>query len=95
MLWLAVFPVLFNTYAGITTVDARLVEAVRAFGGTPRQIFFKVTVPSSMESLEQSRYLNLTRRDDYRFSSTSNILRIQVIFPICFYFARGTVSKEW
>lgn len=44
----AVFPVLFNTYAGITTVDARLVEAVRAFGGTPRQIFFKVTMPSSI-----------------------------------------------
>ena len=44
----AVFPVLFNAYAGITTVDARLVEAVRAFGGTPRQIFFKVTVPSSI-----------------------------------------------
>ncbi|MBI2358153.1 MAG: ABC transporter permease subunit, partial [Deltaproteobacteria bacterium] len=30
----AVFPVLFNTYTGITTVDRRLVEAVRAFGGT-------------------------------------------------------------
>jgi NitT/TauT family transport system permease protein len=44
----AVFPVLFNTYAAITTVDRRLVEAVRAFGGTPRQIFFKVTVPSSI-----------------------------------------------
>lgn len=44
----AVFPVLFNTYTGITTVDARLIEAVRAFGGTPSQIFFKVTVPSSI-----------------------------------------------
>lgn len=44
----AVFPVLFNTYTGVTTVDARLVEAVRAFGGTPRQIFFKVTLPSSI-----------------------------------------------
>lgn len=44
----AVFPVLFNTYAGITTVDVRLVEAVRAFGGTFVQIFFKVTVPSSL-----------------------------------------------
>jgi len=44
----AVFPVLFNTYTGITTVDGRLVEAVRAFGGTPRQIFFKVTVPSAL-----------------------------------------------
>jgi NitT/TauT family transport system permease protein len=43
----AVFPVLFNTYTGITTVDSRLVEAVRAFGGTPRQIFLKVTAPSA------------------------------------------------
>ncbi len=43
----AVFPVLFNTYTGITTVDGRLIEAVRAFGGTPRQIFFKVTAPSA------------------------------------------------
>ena len=44
----AVFPVLFNTYTGMTTVDARLVEAVRAFGGTRGQIFFKVTVPSAI-----------------------------------------------
>lgn len=44
----AVFPVLFNAYTGITTVDDRLVEAVRAFGGTRRQIFFKVTVPSAL-----------------------------------------------
>ncbi len=44
----AVFPVLFNTYAGITTVDARLVEAVRAFGGNRAQIFFKVTAPSAL-----------------------------------------------
>jgi NitT/TauT family transport system permease protein len=44
----AVFPVLFNTYAGMTTVDGRLVEAVRAFGGTRRQIFFKVTVPGAL-----------------------------------------------
>lgn len=44
----AVFPVLFNTYTGITTVDRRLVEAVRAFGGTGVQIFFKVTVPGAL-----------------------------------------------
>src|SRR4029077_16083646 len=30
------------------TVDGRLVEAVRAFGGTRRQIFFKVTVPGAL-----------------------------------------------
>ena len=44
----AVFPVLFNTYTGMTTVDGRLVEAVRAFGGTRWQIFFKVTVPGAL-----------------------------------------------
>ncbi len=44
----AVFPVLFNTYAGMTNVDKRLVEAVRAFGGAQSQIFFKVTVPSAL-----------------------------------------------
>ncbi|MFQ5852275.1 MAG: ABC transporter permease [Candidatus Binatia bacterium] len=44
----AVFPVLFNTYAGITTVDGRLVEAVRAFGGTKLQVFTKVTAPSAL-----------------------------------------------
>lgn len=44
----AVFPVLFNTYTAMTTVDGRLVEAVRAFGGSRAQIFFKVTVPNSV-----------------------------------------------
>jgi NitT/TauT family transport system permease protein len=44
----AVFPVLFNTYTGLTTVDGRLVEAVRAFGGNRKQIFFKVTVPGAL-----------------------------------------------
>jgi NitT/TauT family transport system permease protein len=57
----AVFPVLFNTYAGITTVDARLVEAVRAFGGTPRQIFFKVTVPSSIPMVMTGLRLSVGR----------------------------------
>jgi len=57
----AVFPVLFNTYAGITTVDARLVEAVRSFGGTPRQVFFKVTLPSSVPMLMTGLRLSVGR----------------------------------
>jgi NitT/TauT family transport system permease protein len=57
----AVFPVLFNTYTGITTVDARLVEAVRAFGGTPRQIFFKVTAPSSIPMVMTGLRLSVGR----------------------------------
>src|SRR5207253_6052028 len=43
----AVFPVLFNTYAGILATDERLIEAVRAFGGTRRQVFSKVVLPSA------------------------------------------------
>jgi NitT/TauT family transport system permease protein len=57
----AVFPVLFNTYTGMTTVDARLVEAVRAFGGTPRQIFFKVTAPSSIPMVMTGLHLSVGR----------------------------------
>jgi NitT/TauT family transport system permease protein len=57
----AVFPVLFNTYTGITTVDARLVEAVRAFGGTPKQIFFKVTLPSSIPLIMTGLRLSVGR----------------------------------
>jgi len=57
----AVFPVLFNTYTGISTVDGRLVEAVRAFGGTPRQIFFKVTVPSSIPMVMTGLRLSVGR----------------------------------
>jgi NitT/TauT family transport system permease protein len=57
----AVFPVLFNTYTGLTTVDARLVEAVRAFGGSPTQIFFKVTLPSSVPLIMTGLRLSVGR----------------------------------
>ncbi len=57
----AVFPVLFNTYAGITTADGRLVEAVRAFGGTRYQVFTKVTVPSALPLLMTGLRLSVGR----------------------------------
>lgn len=57
----AVFPVLFNTYTGMTTVDGRLVEAVRAFGGTRRQIFFKVTVPGALPLMMTGMRLSVGR----------------------------------
>jgi NitT/TauT family transport system permease protein len=44
----AVFPVLFNTYAGILTTDERLTEMVRAFGGTRRDVFAKAVLPSAL-----------------------------------------------
>jgi ABC-type nitrate/sulfonate/bicarbonate transport system permease component len=57
----AVFPVLFNTYAGITTTDGRLVEAVRAFGGTRVQEFFMVTVPSALPLIMTGLRLSVGR----------------------------------
>jgi NitT/TauT family transport system permease protein len=45
---LVVFPVIINTEVGIRSTDRQLVEAVRAFGATPVQVFTKVALPSAM-----------------------------------------------
>ena len=43
-----VFPVIINTEAGLRATDKQLVEAVRSFGATRSQIFFKVSLPSAL-----------------------------------------------
>jgi NitT/TauT family transport system permease protein len=43
---LSVFPFIFNTYAGVKSVDQLLVNVVRSMGGKDRDIYFKVIVPS-------------------------------------------------
>lgn len=43
---LCVFPFIFNTYAGVKSVDRLLVDVVRSLGGKERDIYFKVVVPS-------------------------------------------------
>ena len=45
---LVLFPVIINTEAGLRNTSQQLVETVRAFGATPRQIFFKVSLPSAL-----------------------------------------------
>ena len=45
---LVVFPVTINTETGLLGVNKNLVETVRAFGATPRQIFFKVSLPAAL-----------------------------------------------
>jgi NitT/TauT family transport system permease protein len=45
---LVLFPVIINTEAGLRNTSQQLVETVRAFGATPRQIFFKVALPSAL-----------------------------------------------
>ena len=43
---LAVFPFVFNVFAGVKYTDRLLVNVVRAFGGKERDIYFKVILPS-------------------------------------------------
>jgi NitT/TauT family transport system permease protein len=43
---LAVFPFIFNVFAGVKCTDRLLVNVVRAFGGKERDIYFKVILPS-------------------------------------------------
>jgi len=43
---LAVFPFVFNTFAGVRCTDPLLVSVVRSFGGTDRDLYLKVILPS-------------------------------------------------
>jgi NitT/TauT family transport system permease protein len=45
---LVLFPVVINTEAGLRTTSARLIEMLRSFGATRRQIFVKLSLPSAM-----------------------------------------------
>jgi NitT/TauT family transport system permease protein len=44
---LVLFPVVINTEAGLRTTSERLIEMLRSFGATRRQIFVKVSLPSA------------------------------------------------
>jgi NitT/TauT family transport system permease protein len=48
VIFLVLFPVTINTEAGLRTTSDRLIEMLRSFGASPRQIFFKVSLPSAM-----------------------------------------------
>lgn len=44
---LVIFPVAINTEAGLRTTSQRLIETLRCFGASRRQIFFKLSLPSA------------------------------------------------
>ena len=48
VIFLVLFPVTINTEAGLRTTSDQLIEMLRSFGATPRQIFFKVSLPSAV-----------------------------------------------
>jgi NitT/TauT family transport system permease protein len=43
---LAVFPFIFNTAAGVRSVDRLLINVVRSLGGTEKDLYLKVIIPS-------------------------------------------------
>lgn len=48
VIFLVLFPVTINTEAGLRTTSERLIEMLKSFGASPRQIFFKVSLPSAL-----------------------------------------------
>lgn len=44
----AIFPILVNVIAGMSTIDANLLKCARAFGASDRQIFTTLALPSSV-----------------------------------------------
>ncbi len=45
---LSVFPFVFNAYAGVRAVDPLLINVIRSLGGTEKDLYFKVILPSTL-----------------------------------------------
>ncbi|MCH8055474.1 MAG: ABC transporter permease [Deltaproteobacteria bacterium] len=45
---LAVFPFIFNAFAGVRSVEPLLINVVRSLGGKERDLYFKVILPSTL-----------------------------------------------
>ncbi len=48
VIFLVLFPVAINTEVGLRTTSERLIEKLRSFGASRRQIFVKVSLPSAV-----------------------------------------------
>lgn len=49
--WVAQWPILFNTIAGLRDIDPLLVKSARSMGASKTFVFFKVIVPSALPSI--------------------------------------------
>lgn len=58
---LAVFPFIFNAFAGVKSTDRLLVNVVRSFGGKEKDIYFKVILPSILPYLAAGARIALGR----------------------------------
>ena len=57
----AVFPVLINTFAGLSNTDPNLIEVARSFGSSPTQIFTKVRFPAALPFIIAGLRLGVAR----------------------------------
>ncbi|HTM07030.1 MAG TPA: ABC transporter permease [Verrucomicrobiae bacterium] len=58
---LAVFPFVFNVFAGVKSADPLLINVVRAFGGREKDLYFKVILPSTLPYLAAAARLAIGR----------------------------------
>lgn len=58
---LAVFPFVFNTFAGVRSTDPVLVNVVRSFGGTERDLYTKVILPGVVPYVVAAARLGIGR----------------------------------
>lgn len=58
---LVIFPVLINTFVGLTTTDRNLIEAARSFSATTSQLYMKVRVPAALPFILAGLRLGVAR----------------------------------
>ena len=58
---LCVFPFVFNAYAGVRSMDRLLINVVRSLGGTEKDLYFKVIVPSVLPYLVAAARISIGR----------------------------------
>jgi NitT/TauT family transport system permease protein len=57
----AVFPILINTVAGLTTTDRNLVDVARSFGASQTYIYLKIRTPSALPFIIAGLRLSVAR----------------------------------
>ncbi len=58
---LAVFPFVFNVFAGVKSTDPLLISVVRAFGGREKDLYVKVILPSTLPYLAAAARIAIGR----------------------------------
>ncbi|MDP2726475.1 MAG: ABC transporter permease subunit, partial [Dehalococcoidia bacterium] len=62
LVWMsAVFPILYNTYAGVKNTDPKHIEAASSYGAKEKDIFFKIVLPAAAPFLLAAARLGLGR----------------------------------